>query len=290
MASQQSWDTELREVGKGVYAYVQKLQGFAGAPPTSAGISNAGLIVGPESSIVIDTLNVPSHTRAFIKEISAANASPVRRVVITHHHADHTHGMDMFPESSFIAHANCRKELQSAGQEGIFTYAKSRPHWTDEIMKVKLVLPDTILTDRMTLYSGNREIQLIYPGPAHTDNDVMVFLPRERILFAGDIAFYKVGPLGMTADFENWVKVIDQILEMPVDVIVPGHGPVGAKEDLVEAQELLRVLIAEGKRCHAAGYGIEEAVDKVDLGRFTSWPDARERIAANFRAIYGKLN
>ncbi|MDI6754625.1 MAG: MBL fold metallo-hydrolase [Thermodesulfobacteriota bacterium] len=123
----------------------------------------------------------------------------------------------------------------------------------------------------LTLYLGNREVRLIVFGPAHTPGDVGVYLPQEKILFAGDIAFFYVSPLAHEGTLKGWLRACERILAMDVETIVPGHGPIGTKEDLRLVRDYILLIQQEGGKVLDEGYGPLEAGKKVNLGPYKEW-------------------
>jgi len=140
--------------------------------------------------------------------------------------------------------------------------------------------------DRMVLHDGDREIQLWHPGfAAHTIGDAVAYLPAERILFAGDIAFHYVTPLAFQGHIGNWIKAADRLLRYEADVIVPGHGPIGTKKDLKHMRAYLAIVRREAKQRFDAGMPAEAAAGDIKLGVYASWSDA-ERILPNVMRCY----
>ena len=259
------WPTGLIEVAPNVFGYVQ------GGGVT--GVSNGGLIVGEESAIAIDALFVPSMTKRWLKTIRGATKLPVSHLINTHHHIDHTGGNTYFAKSEIVAHVNARQEMIRFGMPADRLKAFI-PAFADEYDGMEMRLPDTTYTGQMTLYQGDRAIELLYMGPAHTPGDTLVYLPKEKVLFAGDVAFHYVAPGPFDCHVSGWIRVADRIAEMDVDVIVPGHGPIGTKKDLREMRDYLALLRTQARRSFKAGEPISEAVTKVKIGRFAEWVEA----------------
>ena len=276
MASR-TWSTGLIELADGVFAYVQEGGGLC--------VANAGLIVGPESCVVIDALFAPSMTRAFREEIRRVTDKPVRLLINTHHHVDHTMGNPLFPEAQIISHANARREQQRVGT-GVLQLLRPRiPELVAEVEGVQPRLPDLTFEGELTLYLDGRTIRLLHLGPAHTIGDALVLLSEERLLFAGDVAFHYVTPLAFEGHIGGWIEVCDRVDGMDIDTIVPGHGPVGGKDELREMRGYLAAIREQARAAFDAGRSAEEATQQIDLGEYASWAEP-ERLPLNVGRLY----
>jgi len=141
----------------------------------------------------------------------------------------------------------------------------------------------------MSVYYGDTKVDFEWPGRAHTSGDALVYVRSARIVFMGDIAFFGVTPLNGSGFIQDWIKVCDAVLADPqVDVIVPGHGPVGGKKDLVEMRDYLALLLREGRKGLAAGIGAGRAAAELDLGKYATWTDP-DRVANNMARLYSEL-
>jgi cyclase len=271
-----SWQTGLVEVGPDAYAYVQAGGG--------TGISNAGLIAGDEGALAVDALFMPPMTQAFLSAIKRVTQKPVRQLVNTHHHADHTMGNQFFLPTQIISHANCRREMLRVGLP-TDRLAELVPQFADQLRQINLTLPDVTFDDRLVLHFGDRVIELIYLGPAHTIGDTVVYLPQDKLLFAGDIAFHYVTPLAFEGHVSGWIKVIDRISKLDIETVVPGHGPVGGKAELREMRDYLALLRREAKKCFQEGMNDWQAAKAIRLRWYGQWVDS-QRVLANVRKLY----
>ncbi|MCH8850142.1 MAG: MBL fold metallo-hydrolase [Chloroflexi bacterium] len=269
--------TGLIEVADGVYAYVQAGGGLC--------VANAGLIVGPESCIVIDALFAPSMTRAFRSEIARVTEKPVRLLIETHHHIDHTAGNALFPEAQIISHANARREQERVGTDVLELLRPRIPDLVAETDGFELRLPDLTFDGELTLHLGDRALRLLHFGPAHTIGDALVLLPDERLLFAGDIAFHGVTPLGFEGHIGSWLDVCGRVDALEIDTIVPGHGPPGPKDDLRRMAGYLRTIREQARDSFEAGRTPEEATAAIELGEYASWTDS-DRLPLNVGRLY----
>jgi len=272
-----SWKTELKEVAPNVFAYVQ-----GGGPGIdNHSVSNAGLINGDDSSMVIDALTAPVLTKAFIAAMKKVNPKPFRHLVNTHHHPDHVRGNCFFLPIEIVAHEKCREAVLEAG----LTFPV-REDWQEGIEELKLAPPTTTFADKMTYRYGDLEIQLVYNGAAHTMGDAQIYLPRDKVLFAGDVAFHYVAPHFWQGHGSGLLRVLDWIRDLDVETIVPGHGPIGGKKDIAEMREYVETLKREAKKRFDAGMSAVEASVDIQMGRFDDWPNATERVIGNVMRFY----
>lgn len=254
-----TWPTGMIELASGVFAYVQK----GGV----LGVSNGGLIVGDSSAIAVDALFVPSMTRRYVSAIRRTTKSPVTHLVNTHHHIDHTGGNQFFERSRIVAHERSREEQVRFGMPAERLKAFI-PAFANEYDDLRLVLPDTVFADRMTLHQGGRRIELLHLGPAHTPGDTLVYLPAEKVLFAGDVAFHYVVPGPYDCHVSGWIRVCDRIAGMDVETIVPGHGPVGGKAELREMRDYLALVRREARKSYDAGEPAVDAANRMRVGGY----------------------
>jgi cyclase len=267
-----SWNTEFRQLRPNVYAYTQ-----AGGPgvPSSA-ISNGACILGPDHWMAIDAFAAPPHTKAFLAAAkSLAGGRACDRLINTHHHADHTTGNCFFLPAEIVGHEYCREAVIKTGISNL----AGRPEaWKVGMAELKLAPPTTTFDDksRITYRYGSTEVQITYNGsPAHTWGDALVYLPQYKILWAGDIAFFYVAPAAQSGHISKWIESIDRINKMDVNVIVPGHGPIGSKKELAETREYLTTLKTEAKRRYDMKMSPGKAAAEIEekLGKFSSWTD-----------------
>jgi cyclase len=148
--------------------------------------------------------------------------------------------------------------------------------------------PTTTLRGGATYRYGSIVVDVIPNHPAHTFGDLMVYLPEQKILFAGDVAFYYVTPAGHNAQLTKWIDAVDRISKMDVDVIVPGHGPVGTKAELSATRAYLDLICEETRKRYAMGMSPGRAAADLPLGRFAAWTNP-ERNAWNTVRLYAEF-
>jgi cyclase len=287
-----SWSTGLIEVAPKTYAYLQH--------DGSWGISNTGFMEGEDGLLVIDATMVTSMAEAFIKEIGRVTDKPIRPLINTHSHPDHTGGNRLFTGAEIISHRICREEMERTAERTssdnpppVMAAIPRTPAITRMFEMVandrerQIVLPSVTFEDNMTLRYGDAEAHLLYYGPAHTFGDTLVYFPQSRVLFAGDTAFFYAMPL-VGGSVTGWLHVIDRIKDLDIELIVPGHGPVGGRQELDDEREYFEFVREQARRGLEEGMTNEQAVKAMDLGPYAEWPES-ERMAANLLVAYREL-
>lgn len=270
-------DSEIIEVSDGVYAYIQ--------PDGSWYLNNTGFLTSRDGVISIDATSTERRTRAYLDAIAAVTPQPVRTLVNTHHHVDHTYGNCLFGGATIVAHERCREEILAFGpptNSGI---------WTDVEWGQLPVTPPFLTYDTgVTLWSGDLRCDVRYVGtPAHTTNDSIIHIPDRSVLFAGDLLFNGGTPFLVVGSIAGAIEVLEQVVRpIGAATIVPGHGPVCGPEvieDTVSYLRFVQELAAAGK---GAGLSPLDAARQADLGRYAAWTDT-ERIVGNLHRAYLEL-
>ena len=279
-----TWKTEMRQLAPNVYVYQQ--QGGTGL--LNAGISNAGLFVGEDWAVAFDALGFPLQTKAFIAASrQAAAGKPIAQLINSHHHGDHVAGNQFFLPAQILSHPYCQQEVIKA----VAATPKSWPKQeglADGTEVRKLTPPSVTFEDHLIYNLGGNVVEFRFAGPAHTWGDLMAYLPQHKILFAADLAFFNLVPYAHNGYVSKWMESVDKILKMDVDVIVPGHGPVGGKKELAEMNEYFRVLKTEAQKRYDAGMSAGRAAADINMGKFTNWMGP-ERIVMNTVRLYDEF-
>jgi cyclase len=264
----------LEQVADGVWAYVQ-LDG-------SWGLNNTGFLVGRRGVTAVDTCFTERRSRAFLDAIASVTSGPVRTLVNTHHHGDHTHGNWLLPHATIIGHERCRTEVLAAGH--ITQTFFQGVDWG----QIEIAPPFVTFADTLTVWSDETEVRLEFMGPAHTTNDVIAWLPEQRVLFAGDLIFNGGTPFVVMGSVAGTITALERLRPLEADVIVPGHGPVCDSGILDSQVAYLRFVQETAQVGFDAGLSPLEAGLAADLGRFAAWHDP-ERIVGNLHRAYSEL-
>jgi cyclase len=264
----------MQKVSDGIYTYLQ-LDG-------SWGLNNPGVVVGSKRAVVIDSLFTRQRNLAFREALATVCSVPVRILVNTHHHGDHVWGNALFPEAAIVAHEKCRTETIETGlsTQALFPGV--------DFGEIEIEPAFITFEDRLSIHVDDLELELIYLGPAHTTNDVAVWIPERRVLFAGDLVFNQCTPFVVQGSLAGHITAVERLRELRPETVVPGHGAVCGPEVFKDTLDYLAFLKDTAARTLRAGLSPLEAARTTDLGRFGNWHES-ERIVANLHRAYSEL-
>jgi cyclase len=262
--------------------------------------SNNVVIVNDQDVLLVDDGTTPAGARAFLDDVKMITSKPVRYVVNTHFHYDHTDGNSVFgPEVQIIAHEYVRTAIatfdvlnrepfitsqKTAVPARIETLTKQIAAEKDaqkkaalqkdlaaaqttlnQLKEIKPTPPNVTYSSKMVLYRGSREIQLLFLGRGHTGGDTVVFLPRERIVCTGDLMESRLAYMG-DAFFDEWVTTLGALKNLNFALVLPGHGvPFGDKGLITAFQDYLSDLTKKLATLRAQGVTADDAAIRVDL-------------------------
>ncbi|MER7466253.1 MBL fold metallo-hydrolase [Streptomyces sp. NPDC097981] len=269
-------DAATTEIADGVYAYVQGDGGWC--------LNNAGLVTGGNGqSLLVDTVATERRARNLREQVLRLVPEPPRALVNTHFHGDHTFGNHLFPEAVVIAHEQTRTMMDLAGLH--LTGLWPDVCWGD----LELRLPDVTYRDSLTLHIGGVRAELLHLGPAaHTTNDTAVWLPEQRVLFAGDLVMSNAAPFCLMGSVSGSLAAMERLRALGAQTVVPGHGPVGGPE-LIDANEAyFRWIAGLAEGGVAAGLTPLEVAAEAGESPFADLLDA-ERLVPNLHRAYAEL-
>ena len=253
----------VQKIGPDLYAYIS-------ANDASA---NSTFLVSDQGILVVDTgLNV-QEGRKLLEEVRKVSQAPVRWIVNTHYHPDHRGGNSVVgPEAVIISTA--------------FTRTKS------ESKKNESSLKETLGAKGLTLYAGAHEVRIYHPGPAHTLGDAVVYFPDQHALATGDLFLTNSCPAMDEGDMENWIAALDQMLELPLEHIVPGHFEVATKNELQRFHDYLAALRDQVAGMRNEGKSLEQVQEGLKLDaykKFRQYPNYEATFRDNAAAYYSQL-
>lgn len=275
--AQASAPTEPAMVARQLSVSAWAVEGFSGlgSPANRNFISNAGFVVTQDGVIVIDALGSPALALRLLAEIRKHTDKPVTHVIVTHYHADHIYGLQTLKAAGakVIAHQAAREYLNSdTARLRLEASRIELAPWIDE--DTRLVPADEWLDSERDLVIGGVALRIKPVGPSHTPEDLVIYLPQEKVLFAGDLVFRNRIPFVGQADSRQWIKALDALLFFDASVILPGHGPVST--DARKDMELTRDYLVHLRSVmgHAAKNlePFEDAYKAADWSRFEQLP------------------
>lgn len=284
-------EARLEELGGGNWAWLQ--------PDGSWGLANAGLVSDGEASLLVDTLYDLPLTRAMLDAM--ADASPAARsidtLVNTHANGDHCFGNQLVEGARIIASTACAAEwdlvppqmmasmLENADQMGPAGDFFKEAFGAYDFQGVSPTRPTETFDGRLDLQVGDKRVELIEVGPAHTAGDVIIHVPSTRTVYTGDILFIDGTPIMWEGPVANWIAACERIADLEPEVIVPGHGPLTDVRGALAVRDYLVYVRDETRRRFDAGLSIRDAAHDIALGDYSAWLDA-ERIAVNVATLY----
>ena len=264
---------QARQVAPNIY-YVEGLSEL-GSSANQNFISNAGFVVTPAGVVVIDALGSPELARRLIAEIRKVTDKPLHMVIVTHYHADHVYGLQVFKNAGarIVAHEASGEYLNSETARLRLEVSRQELFpWVDE--STRLVPPDAPIKGAIKLVVGGVNFDIIPVGPSHTPDDLVVWLPQSRVLFAGDLVFRNRIPFVGQADSRQWIESLNTLLKFQAKIMVPGHGPVSnnPQQDMSLTRDYLVYLRQTMGKGAADLVPFDEVYKNTDWSRFSKVP------------------
>ena len=269
--------------------------------------ANSGLI-NLGGGVVIDTQSDLPHARQMIELFSQVWPAMPGHVVLTHEDIDHVAGNQLLPGAEIIAHRTMPDRMKHAADPA---ESQKLQHAADHLLTrtllrathpgllavakqlrgsfdfdgIELVLPTTLFDDRYVLDLGGTEAHLIYVGPTHQVGNVIVHVPSEGVVFAGDVLFHESTPMAWVGAYEKFFNTLDLIIDLDPAMIVPGHGPVCGVEAVRDEQAYFHHVLDESRKCSEEGLTPRKAAERIQLSPYGEWR-APGRLVINVERAY----
>ena len=282
----------LSDLGNNIYCYLQ--------PDGGWGWSNAGLIVDGDESLIVDTLFDEDLTLEMLDSMKKAEPKGmknIRALINSHSNGDHCNGNNCVDTDEVISSEATLEEMSHESPEMMAALLKQAPEMgtlgkyflecfgSFNFEGVTKRLPNTTFTGETQRQVGDKIVELIEVGPAHTNGDILVHVPSDKVVFTGDILFIEGHPILWAGPVKNWINACDRIISMEVDFVVPGHGPVTDNRGVKAVRDYLAYIDTESRKRFESGMSALEAAKEIDLDLFSTWGDG-ERIAVNVNSLY----
>lgn len=246
------------ELAPGVYAL------------TAEGDPNSGVVVGDDSVLVIDARATPVMAKELVAHIRKVTDKPIRHVLLTHYHAVRVLGAAGYEERvNVIASDVARGMIVERGQQDMESEIQRFPR----LFRAKetipgLTWPNVVFHQKMTLWLGSREVQIVHAGRGHTAGDTIAWLPKEKVLFAGDLVEYGATPYCGDAHFTDWPGTLDRLAAFDAQALVPGRGealttPEKVTQGIDETRAFLKDVFEIAKAGVAAGRTLKQVYDQA---------------------------
>ena len=252
-------------------------------------ISNAGFVITPNGVVVVDALGSPALAKKLIAEIKKLTSQKVVAVIVTHYHADHVYGLQEFKRvgAKIYAQGEGRNYISSetAKQRLIASRIDFAP-WVNA--STNLMSADIWIDQSFTLTVGGIEFKISRVGPAHAPEDLIIYVPSEKVLFAGDLVFRGRIPFVGNADSKGWLQALNEIELLNPGVVIPGHGAhsINPIEDIRFTREYLRYLRQTMAKSAIDMDPFEEAYQQTDWSEYEGMPLFRAANRMNAYNVY----
>ncbi|PVX30004.1 MBL fold metallo-hydrolase [Sphingomonas pokkalii] len=281
----------VHDLGNGLYGYVQ--------PDGGWGWSNAGLLVSQGQTLLVDTLMGLDLTREMLEAFRRVpGGGRIDRLFNTHANPDHFFGNGLVEGAEIIATTRCRDDMHEYDPKALAALRTNYMNMGDggaflfETMGKfdfggvdALAFPTTLFDGQMTVTVGDKTVELIDMGPAHTSSDTIAWVPADRAIFTGDLVFNEGHPIMWAGPIENWIAACDRIVALDPEIVVPGHGPISDLASVKNMKAYFEYVRDEARRRFEAGMTCLEAARDINMTEYRNWKDP-ERIVANVFSLY----
>lgn len=304
--------SEVKKLADGVYAHVVSAD--------SIFVANAGLVLMQDGALVFDAHFMPEAGEAWAKKIRDITVLPVRCLAFSHFHSDHTHGAQAFDRAGLIiASTNARRDMleedipalertvglaqvqidrlgreldrtsDAVRQAELRSQLGSQQKFLNAISRIRIRAPVMCIDGSLTIADENRPAQFLLLGFGHTDGDIVLHLPRQRIVFAGDLFFNAALPNVEDASLLDWINTLEELLKLPADTFIPGHGAPSGRREVEDFRQYLRDLQALIEPAVERGDSLEEALRAARIPAKYAAYRFQNFFPANVRKMFAEL-
>jgi glyoxylase-like metal-dependent hydrolase (beta-lactamase superfamily II) len=252
-------------------------------------IANTAWVEFRDYLLVIDA-NFPWGARAILNDLKKTSSKPIKFVFDTHYHGDHAFGNSVWVDAgaAIICSEDCAEESL---RKNTPSWAKNKAAGEYSLKPYRLEHPQVKFRDRLVLDDGQMRVDLLRIGPAHTRGDAVAFLPKQRILFTGDVAVNSAGNniADPDADPDNWIRALDSAATMDVMTVVPGHGALGTAETLRGQRAYIAAIVNGVRAGIQRGASLEQLQKELDFSKHVPWGQNAASNQNSIRAVFNKL-
>ncbi len=277
---------EVKEVAPGVFFRYSAI-GPEGSKITFGGSNNIWIVF--EDYVAVVDANFPKEAGDVIQAIKKTTDKPIRYVLDTHHHGDHSYGNEVFGQAgaSIVAQTNCARLLRVNGPKE-FADAGKPPNDRPDVAKSKLKVPSLIFDEKFVLDDGKQRVEFLFFGHAHTSGDAFAYLPKQKMVCTGDACVNGAFNFMGHSDSASWIRVLEKCQQLDVNLILPGHGPPAGKELLEKQKRYFVELRQQVKKGIDAGQDFEDIKKSIDMPWYKEWTTV-DPSPANVQHVYDEL-
>jgi phosphoglycerate dehydrogenase-like enzyme/glyoxylase-like metal-dependent hydrolase (beta-lactamase superfamily II) len=277
---------EVREVAPGVFFRYSAIS--ATDKSVVFGGSNNIWVVFEDYVVVIDA-NFPKEAADVIQAIKKTTDKPIRYVLDTHHHGDHSYGNSVFAKegASIVAQANCYRLLRENGAAE-FKQAGRGPMGRKDVAEGTLKVPNLVFDDKLVLDDGKQRVEFLFFGHAHTSGDAFAYLPKYKLLCTGDACVNGAFNFMGHSDSASWIRVMERAQQLDVERILPGHGPIAGKELLEKQKRYFIDLRQQVKQGIEANKNLDDLIRGIDMPWYKEWTGVVPP-GDNIKHVYAEL-
>ena len=230
-------------------------------------VPNIGIIVGRDGVLVVDTGMGPRNAETVLDEVKKISTKPVAYLTVTHFHPEHGMGAQAFPASTIVIYPTAQKtELLEKGAAMMKEFSGVSSEIGDLLKPVRFRMPNVTFSEEAEVDLGDFPVRLLHWGSAHTLGDNFVFLPKQRILFGGDVVINRFFPIMADSDSSgmSWIQTLERLEKLNPAIVVPGHGEVGDVGLIATMREYLFFVRDRVQDMKSQGSGITDVETKLE--------------------------
>ena len=267
----------FKKIKDGIYVYAQK--------PAD---SNAGVIVTQEGVVLIDSGHNPPDSQAILKAVKQLTSQPIRFLINTEPHSDHTTGHFLFsPPAIIIAHEGATDSMKKAyNPQRNEKLMADYPDMRESFKGFKMITPQIEYRDKMTLNVGERSFELYYLKNVHSEADTAIWLPKERAIFSAAVAGVKrFSNLRPSVQIEDMMNAMKMMKSLNPEIVVPGHGPLGTTKIFDDSIQYYTLLLERVGKMAREGKSLDSIKKELRMPETDDWA-SKDRIDTNIESAY----
>lgn len=276
-------EVSVKKINERVYALLGDID--VPNPHNGGYINNNLVVIGKDGIVLVDAGSHYAVAKHIEKAIRKISDKPVTHILITHHHSDHHLGAAAFAGAQVIASEFCAKQIEDYGPSMVLGMTRMVGSKLDN---TKVVIPHVRIPGKTSvdMVLNGVKLKLITTETAHTEGDMLVYLPDDGVLASGDILVHGVNPNFFDGNLKKWIGVIDKLRKLPATTILPGHGALMTPTDVVEFQGLIADFYKTVEQTYKAGGNEADVRKHLDLPRWQKMSRFTDMMGRNINKVW----